>query len=254
MTPSLDAESPPLGAENPPLDVGNPPLDVENPPLDVENPPPSVVGGIDPTILKNSQFVNGHTITREEIMCDARLDKLGTQESETVGVAAHHIMTKPLKIPEPEVTCRTMGKTHGVISRSSFLLKYDTATLTRGLDHPEDIRKRKPPDTGLKQILEGPHPSIDHTMEDTGRPPPLGMNAKDGTHHHRGAELVAMDAWNSLPRMRGTCRHGCAKLAATQRRRRRDFRDFHGSPCCRDTKVVGTPRKKGKKQEKKKKR
>ena len=38
-----------------------------------------------------------------------------------------------------------------------------------------------------------------------------------------------------------------------QRRRRRDFRDFHGSPCCRDTKVVGSlnfPRKK--KEEKKK--
>ena len=31
-----------------------------------------------------------------------------------------------------------------------------------------------------------------------------------------------------------------------QRRRTRDFRDFHGSPCCRDTKVVGTPKKKKK--------
>ena len=31
-----------------------------------------------------------------------------------------------------------------------------------------------------------------------------------------------------------------------QRRRTRDFRDFHGSPCCRDTKVVGTPKKKEK--------
>ena len=43
----------------------------------------------------------------------------------------------------------------------------------------------------------------------------------------------------------------------TQRRRRRDFRDFHGSPCCRDTKVVGTPmkegRKKGKREEEEKK-
>ena len=39
-----------------------------------------------------------------------------------------------------------------------------------------------------------------------------------------------------------------------QRRRTRDFRDFHGSPCCRDTTVVGTlnfpreNRKKGKKE------
>ena len=32
-----------------------------------------------------------------------------------------------------------------------------------------------------------------------------------------------------------------------QRRKTRDFRDFHGSPCCRDTKVVGTPKKTEKK-------
>ena len=42
----------------------------------------------------------------------------------------------------------------------------------------------------------------------------------------------------------------------SQRRRRRDFRDFNWSPCCRDTKVVGTlnfpreKRKKGKKERK----
>jgi len=43
---------------------------------------------------------------------------------------------------------------------------------------------------------------------------------------------------------------------STQRRRRRDFRDFHGSPCCRDTKVVGTlniPRDKRKEKKKEKK-
>ena len=35
-------------------------------------------------------------------------------------------------------------------------------------------------------------------------------------------------------------------MSQNQRRRRRDFRDFHGSPCSRDTKVVGTPKKKEK--------
>ena len=136
--PPLDVRNPPLGVENspldvknPPLDVGNPPLDVENPPLCVENPPPSVVGGIDPTILKNSQFVNDHTFTSEESTRDAHLDKLGTQESKTVGVATHQILTKPLKFQEPEVTCRTMGKTHGMILPSSLsLLKHDIVTLT----------------------------------------------------------------------------------------------------------------------------
>ena len=39
-----------------------------------------------------------------------------------------------------------------------------------------------------------------------------------------------------------------------QRRRRRDFRDFHGSPCCRDTKVVGTLNFSREKKEQRKKR
>ena len=142
-------------------------------------------------------------------------------------------MTKPLKIPEPEVTCRTMGKTHGMILPSSLsLLKHDMVTLTRGLDHPEDTCKRKPPDAESEQIFEGPNPFIDHKMEDTGRPPPLKWKSISrheyqrwnssprmrGTHRHGCAELIATDARNSSPRMHGTHRHGCAELIATDAR------------------------------------
>ena len=57
-----------------------------------------------------------------------------------------------------------------------------------------------------------------------------------------------------------TTKVGRMLVVWSQRRRRRDFRDFHGSPCCRDTKVVGTlncpreKRKKGKKEGKERKK
>merc|ERR1712074_530919 len=60
-----------------------------------------------------------------------------------------------------------------ILPSSLSLLKHDMVTLTRGLDHPEDTCKRKPPDAESEQIFEGPNPFIDHKMEDTGRPPPL---------------------------------------------------------------------------------
>ena len=91
--PPLDVRNPPLGVENSPLDVKNPPLDVGNPPLDVENPPPSVVGGTDPTLLENSQVVNGHTFTSKERLCDARSNQLGYLEADTVGVAPDYDQT-----------------------------------------------------------------------------------------------------------------------------------------------------------------
>ena len=81
--------------------------------------------------------MNGLTFTYEEKSseCDAHLDKLDTPESETVGVRAHQILTKPLKLPgrDLEVVGGTMGKTHGMLLTSNlFLLEYDMATLTRG--------------------------------------------------------------------------------------------------------------------------